>query len=189
MDSAEVDDSSRVVPLKYLKKGGITRFTYTHSSCPGLTCSLTCTSLGPYVMVHGMSFCTCWLCVYVLFLTILIGVIHERCDYPMVVLMYWTSGYWAWLGSFCWVHGLNSLLWLAMADADCQKWVSLGRELQWPSMHEAATGTLYQTLYTVFHHISNGLNFFKNTPFLYVWKLVINNYSMSARWIWDDTCR
>ena len=65
MDSTEVDDSSRVLPLKYLKKGGITRFTYTHSSCPGLTCSLTCTSLGPYVMVHGMSFCTCWLYVHV----------------------------------------------------------------------------------------------------------------------------
>ena len=63
MDSTEVDDSSRVVPFKDLKKGGITRFTYTHSSCPGLTCSLTCTSLGPYVMVHGTSLCTCRLCV------------------------------------------------------------------------------------------------------------------------------
>ena len=66
MDSTEVDDSSRVVPFKDLKKDGITRILYTHSSCPGLTCSLTCASLGPYVMVHGVSFCTCWL--YVVFL-------------------------------------------------------------------------------------------------------------------------
>lgn len=68
MDKTEVDDSSRVVPCKDWKKGGITRIMYTHSSCPGLTCSLTCTSLGPYIMVHGISFCTCWF--YVLFLTI-----------------------------------------------------------------------------------------------------------------------
>ena len=37
------------------KKGGTARIKYTHASCPGLTSSLTCTSLGPYVMVHGMS--------------------------------------------------------------------------------------------------------------------------------------
>ena len=65
MDSTAVDDSSRVLSFKDLKKGGITRIMYTHSSCPGLTCSLTCTSLGPYIMVHGMSFCAYWL--YVLF--------------------------------------------------------------------------------------------------------------------------
>lgn len=59
MDKTEIDDSSRVVPCKDWKKGGITRIVYTHSSCPGLTCSLTCTSLGPYIMVHGISFCTC----------------------------------------------------------------------------------------------------------------------------------
>lgn len=67
MDETEVDDSSRVVSCKDWKKGGITRIMYTHSSCPGLTSSLTCTSLGPYIMVHGMSFCICWF--YVLFLT------------------------------------------------------------------------------------------------------------------------
>ncbi|XP_020600437.1 F-box only protein 7-like isoform X2 [Orbicella faveolata] len=55
MDKTEVDDSSRVVPCKDWKKGGITRIMYTHLSCPGLTCSLTCTSLGPYIMVHGLA--------------------------------------------------------------------------------------------------------------------------------------
>ena len=67
MDETEVDDSSRVVSCKDWKKGGITKIMYTHSSCPGLTCSLTCTSLGPYIMVHGMSFCICLF--YVLILT------------------------------------------------------------------------------------------------------------------------
>ena len=43
-----------VLPVDW-KKGGTARIKYTHASCPGLTSSLTCTSLGPYVMVHGMS--------------------------------------------------------------------------------------------------------------------------------------
>ena len=54
MESTEADNSGRALPPGDWKKGGIARIKYTHSSCPGLTCSLTCASLGPYIMVHGM---------------------------------------------------------------------------------------------------------------------------------------
>lgn len=57
----EIDDSTRVLPCKEWKKGGVAKIIYTHSSCPGLTCSLTCTSLGPYIMVHGMSVTCCFI--------------------------------------------------------------------------------------------------------------------------------
>lgn len=53
----EIEEPSSVVPSKAWKKGGIVKTMYTHPSCPGLTSSLTCTSLGPYMMVHGMSLC------------------------------------------------------------------------------------------------------------------------------------
>ena len=125
MDSTAVDDSSRVLSFKDLKKGGVTRIMYTHSSCPGLTCSLTCTSLGPYIMVHGMSFCACWL--YVLFWQLSGGVIHKRCDYPIV-------------------NELNFRL-LRLAGVCVgfmgQKWVSLQRA----TVHEAGMGTIYQAQY------------------------------------------
>ena len=55
MEETEIDDSSGILPSREWKKGGIAKTMYTHPSCPGLTCSLTCTSLGPYIMVHGMS--------------------------------------------------------------------------------------------------------------------------------------
>ena len=60
MEETEVGVSARVLPCRDWKKGGLAKIMYTHSSCPGLTCSLTCTSLGPYIMVHGMSFCAVW---------------------------------------------------------------------------------------------------------------------------------
>ncbi|KAL9960657.1 hypothetical protein ACROYT_G034143 [Oculina patagonica] len=55
VEKTENEDSTKVVPCKDWKKGGIAKIMYTHSSCPGLTCSLTCTSLGPYIMVHGLA--------------------------------------------------------------------------------------------------------------------------------------
>ena len=54
-ESSEADRSQRIVLPVDWKKAGTARIKYTHASCPGLTSSLTCTSLGPYVMVHGMS--------------------------------------------------------------------------------------------------------------------------------------
>lgn len=53
-ESSEADRSQRIVLPVDWKKGGTARIKYTHASCPGLTSSLTCTSLGPYVMVHGI---------------------------------------------------------------------------------------------------------------------------------------
>ena len=53
--SEEAGRLHRLVPPGNWKKSGTARIKYTHASCPGLTSSLTCTSLGPYVMVHGMS--------------------------------------------------------------------------------------------------------------------------------------
>ncbi|KAJ7376532.1 F-box only protein 7 [Desmophyllum pertusum] len=55
MEETEIDDSSGILPSREWKKGGIAKTMYTHPSCPGLTCSLTCTSLGPYIMVHGLA--------------------------------------------------------------------------------------------------------------------------------------
>ena len=60
VESAGADNSGSIVPSGDWKKGVNARIKYTHASCPGLTCSLTCTSLGPYVMVHGMSVCHCY---------------------------------------------------------------------------------------------------------------------------------
>ena len=55
MDVTSNEKSDRfVLPVNW-KKNGIARIKYTHASCPGLTCSVACTSLGPYVMVHGKS--------------------------------------------------------------------------------------------------------------------------------------
>ena len=56
MESTEAENLGRVVPAGNWKKGGIARIKYMHTSCPGLVCSLSCTSLGPYIMVHGMKY-------------------------------------------------------------------------------------------------------------------------------------
>lgn len=55
MDVTSNEKSDRVVLPVNWKKNGIARLKYTHASCPGLTCSVTCTSLGPHVMVHGLA--------------------------------------------------------------------------------------------------------------------------------------
>ena len=49
----KVEKLNRDEPSKAWKTGGIVKVMYTHSLCPGLTCSLTCTSLGPFMMLHG----------------------------------------------------------------------------------------------------------------------------------------
>lgn len=57
-DSTEITNAEkpdRIVPPVDWKKGGIARIQYTHANCPGLTCSLTFTSLGPHVMIHGLA--------------------------------------------------------------------------------------------------------------------------------------
>lgn len=41
-----------VVPDNWRTNCGA-KFVYVHPACPGLTCSLMCTSLGPYVLAHG----------------------------------------------------------------------------------------------------------------------------------------
>lgn len=52
-DMGKVEKLNRDEPSKAWKTGGVVKVMYTHSSCPGLTCSLTSTSLGPYMMLHG----------------------------------------------------------------------------------------------------------------------------------------
>ena len=52
-ETGKVKELNRDEPSKAWKTGGVVKVMYTHSSCPGLTCSLTCTSLGPYMMLHG----------------------------------------------------------------------------------------------------------------------------------------
>lgn len=122
MDKTEGDDSSRVVPCKDWKKGGISRIMYTHSSCPGLTCSLTCTSLGPYIMVHGMSLYTCWF--YVLWLIIFGSYNIWKLWSPNGCLMCWTSGLsLAGVIVLCsWARQFT----LTVTEANYQKCVSLG---------------------------------------------------------------
>lgn len=51
----ETEELNKAVPSKIWNKGGVVKVMYTHPSCPGLTCSLTCTSLGPYMMLHGLA--------------------------------------------------------------------------------------------------------------------------------------
>ncbi|XP_031555875.1 F-box only protein 7-like isoform X2 [Actinia tenebrosa] len=43
-----------VVPDNWRTNCGA-KFVYVHPACPRLTCRLVCTSLGPYVLAHGMS--------------------------------------------------------------------------------------------------------------------------------------